>query len=150
MNLNLENLKIGDEITTVKNNNGKLEYAGIFIIKEWSEKHKGFILKNRLQKTLGVLPSDGKGYYFMSKRIAPDYYYSANPIHIKAAKKRIEKSLKAENLKQKLLNAKKELYSSLLESYRDNEECYSFEYLSTDSLERLTIPQLKKLKGWLS
>lgn len=150
-NLNLENVKTGDEITTISPRNGKTVYQGLRIVGEWSENHKAFrLFAKRDNKLIGILPPDGKGYYAMHPRKTPHFYYSANPAHIKKVKQSIKKAEKIREKKEKLLAEKRELLSPLLESYRDNEECFSFEYLSTESLEKLSIEQIKTLKKWLT
>ncbi len=79
----------------------------------------------------------------------PDFHWSTNPTHIKAAKKQQERVAKAEEKKQKLLAQKRKLISPLLETYRDQEECYDLEYLPPETLERLTVEQLKTFLSWL-
>ncbi len=86
----------------------------------------------------------------MRKRINPDFYWSTNPTHIKAAKKQQERAAKTEQRKQKLLAEKRKLISPLLETYRDNEECYNLEYIPPETLERLTVKQLKTFVSWLT
>lgn len=150
-NLNLENVKTGDEITTIRQENGKTVYHGLWTVGEWSENHKAFrLFASRNNKITGILPPDGKGYHAMHPRKTPHFYYSANPAHIKKVKESIKKAEKTHEKKKKLLAEKRELFSPLLESYRDNEECFTFEYLSTESLERLSVSQIKTLKKWLT
>ena len=146
MNLNLENLKSGDEVVVIKPDE---TISGSIRVLEWSEHHKAFRMNGKDGKTIGILPKDGKGFYAMHPRETPRFYYSANAVHIEKAKKIIQKAAKEKAIKEKLLAEKRELFSSLLESYRDNEECFTFEYFPTESLEKLTIAQLKKLKSWL-
>ncbi len=148
-NLNLENLKAGDEIVAIFVNpshtrEGK-KYGKVCTILG-----KDPIREEWLTHGLAKISLDGKGFFAMSRRIKPDFYWSANPVHIKAAKKQEEKASKIREKKEKLLAEKRELLSPLLESYRDNEECFSFEYLSTESLEKLSISQIKTLKKWLT
>jgi hypothetical protein len=40
MKLNLENVKTGDEVTTIRSKGGKTVYQGLWIVGEWSENHK--------------------------------------------------------------------------------------------------------------
>lgn len=147
-NLNLDNLKAGDNVAIVfvnpSHNRDNAKYCGP---KKVVSDEKGNL--RTISLTGEIVPKDGKGYFFMSKRIKPDYFFSANPVHIKAAKKQQSRISAKIQKTEKLLAEKRELFSSLLESYRDNEECFTFEYLPTESLEKLTIAQLKKLKSWL-
>lgn len=150
MNLNLENVKIGDEITTIRQENGKTVFQGLWIVGEWNENHKAFRLyAKQNNKVTSILPPDGKGYYAMHPKTIPHFFYSANPAHIKAIKKKLARISAQNDKKNKLLAEKRELFSPLLEDYHDSEECYTFEYLSTESLEKLTIAQIKKLKSWI-
>ena len=150
MNLNLKNVKIGDEITVITPENSGFKYNGIQIVSEWSETHKAYRLKSsRNGKDSGILPSDGKGYYFMSKRKNPNFYYSANPEHISAAKKAIQKEKTKREEREKLLATKNKSLSPILESYQDSEENYTFEFLSVESLQKLSLGQIETLKKWL-
>lgn len=150
--LHLSNIKQGDEIVTITPKNGKLKYSGILRVSEWSENHKAFrLVSERVgSKFVGILPPDGKGYYVMHSREIPHFYYSANPAHISAAKKIHARNKAKREKQQKLLNDKRLAFAPLLESYRDQEECYTFEYLSAESLEKLTLAQIETLKGWIN
>jgi hypothetical protein len=150
INLNLENLKKGDEVTTLRVENGKTEFRGILIVGEWSEQHGRFLLMSpRTGKVACTLPVDGVGYDFMSRRENPDFFYSANPAHIRKAKTKIARAQKIREKKENLLAAKRKIICNFCESYRDNEECYSFEYVPPETLERLTVEQLETLASWL-
>lgn len=150
MNLNLENVKIGDEITIITPENGGFKYNGILTVSEWSEAHKAYRLKSKTnEKYSGILPADGKGYYAMHSKKTPHFYYSANPEHIAATKKAIQKERAKREKREKLLAAKNELLSPMLESYRDSEENYTFEFLSVESLQKLSLGQIETLKKWL-
>jgi hypothetical protein len=144
--LNLDNLKAGDEVVVIKPNGS---ISGSIRVLEWSESHQGFRMNGKDGKTIGILPKDGKGFYAMHSRETPHFYYSANPIHIKKAKKAIHQAAKLKETKEKLLAEKRELISPLLETYRDSEECYDLEYLPPETLERLTVKQLKTFVSWL-
>lgn len=147
-NLQLENLKIGDEVVTFSAKNH--EYGCILKIKEWSEGHNGFVLVSQLGKTHGILPKDGKGYYAMHhSREKPHFYYSANPKHLKAAKKKHERAKILREKKEAILEQKRKLISPILESYTDSEEGYRFDFLSTDDLLRLSTKQIEMLVSWL-
>lgn len=147
-NLNLENLKVGDEVVSIfvdksRNRDGR-KYGRVAKILGWSAERNKWQASGML-----YIPLDGKGYYAMHSKETPHFYFSANPVHIKAAKKE-QSRLDAKIQKQeKLLRAKKELLAPILSDYQDSEESYGFDYLSEDALERLTIRQIKTLVGWL-
>ena len=149
-NLNLENLKAGDEVTVIfvnpSHNRDGRKYSGPKKV-VWDEKSQCL---RTISMTGDKIPLDGKGYFFMSKRVNPDYYFSANPEHLKAAKRANSRIKAKEKKKNDLLSEKRSALSPLLSSYDGDEENYSFEYLSTDSLERLTIKQIETLKNWLA
>lgn len=148
--LNLENLKVGDEVTAIfvnpRSTRDGRKYSGPKKI-IWDEKAQAF---RTVSKVGELIPKDGKGYFFMSKRITPDYYFSANPKHLAAARKARDKSLAKEKKKNDLLAKKRAALSPLLEEYTDSEEGYSFEYLGAESLEKLSISQIETLKKWLA
>ena len=94
LDLNLENLNIGDSVTTITlDTKGKIKYGKIYNVLGWDEKHNRYRYSGYLNpdKCLGCFPKDGQGRYFMSKNPNADFYYSANPIHIKKAKQRIKR-----------------------------------------------------------
>jgi hypothetical protein len=147
--LNLENLKAGDEVAVIfvnpRGTRDGIKYSG----------PKKVVLDEKGQfRTISqigeIVPKDGKSYFFMSKRITPDYYFSANPKHLAAARKERDKRLAREQKKNDLLAKKRAALSPLLEEYTDREEGYSFEYLSAESLEKLSISQIETLKKWLT
>jgi len=148
MNLNLENLKDGDEVVVIflnpKRTRDGLKYSGP---KKAVLDEKGNL--RTMTKTGDIIPKDGKGYFFMSERISPDYYFSANPAHIKAAKRQNKRAANIREKKESLLAEKRKIICNFCESYRDNEECYSFEYVPPETLERLTVEQLETLASWL-
>lgn len=148
-NLNLENLKEGDEVVVIfvnpRRNRDGAKYHGPY--KVILDMGGNFRLDSGARERI---PKDGKGYYAMHSRETPHFYYSANPKHLAAARKERNKSLAKEKKKRDLLSQKRAAFSPLLEEYTDKEECYSFEYLSTDSLERLTLKQIETLKKWLA
>ena len=149
LNLFLENLKAGDEVVVVfvnpSHTRDGLKYSGP---KKLVLDEKRGVLRTG-SFTGEIVPKDGKGYFFMSKRINPDYYFSANPKHLAAARKANQKRQAAQNKKDQILAEKRELINPLLETYRDREECYSFEYIPPETLERLTVKQLKTFVSWL-
>lgn len=148
MNLNLENLKAGDEVVVIFVNPSHTRDGQKYADPEKVVSDEKGNLRTVTQ-TGDIIPKDGKGYFFMSKRVKPDYYFSANPVHIKAAKKQNEKAAKIRENKEKLLAEKRKLISPLLETYWDQEECFDLEYLPPETLERLTVKQLKTFVSWL-
>ncbi len=147
--INLENLKAGDEVAVIFANpratRDGVKYAGPKKV-IWDEKSQSL---RTISETGDKIPKDGKGYFFMSKRITPDYYFSANPEHLKAAKKATAKRTLARKKKEDEFSKKNELLSPMLDSYRDSEENHTFEFLSVESLQKLSIEQIETLKKWL-
>jgi len=87
-NLKLENLKVGSEVVTIELlKNGNFKYGGVRIVTEFDEKFNvwRYAHPKNLEKNIGAFPPHGGQRYFMSKNKDWDYYFSANPTHIKAA-----------------------------------------------------------------
>ena len=156
--LNLDNIKIGDEIVTIIPKNGKLEYGSVRIVTEWDDRFKRWRLAmpHNLQKNCDAFPANGHGKYFMSKNPDADFYYSANPMHIKAARaahKKAKVKAEKEAAEQARRFALTLPIGELLGSeYYDSEECYTFDTTNeiTEMLMvRLTDDQITTLKGWL-
>jgi hypothetical protein len=156
--LNLENLKIGDEITTITPYKNGFKYGWVYVTTEWCDRHKRwrYSYQNNSKKCAGWFPLTGHGYYFMSKRNTPDFYYSANPKHIEKAKAFDKKSrINAEKAATEQ-NRKMELaipIGDLLKTeYYDSEECYHLDTtidITEELVKRLTDDQIITLKGWL-
>lgn len=157
LELNLENLKIGDKITTVSPD-GKV-YASVGVITKWDDRIKRwrYARPNNLKKTVGTLPPLGHGMYFMSKSKTPDFYYSANPEHVKKAERNIKTRRKRQEQKQAEQDRRMALARPIGDlfktEYYDSEECYHLD--STDEvtetlIKRLTDEQIETLKGWLN
>lgn len=90
MKLDLENLKIGDEVVSVRQRrDGKLEYGGVRIVTARDERVRIWRYANpaKPEKNIGAFPYDGGCRDFMSKSTAPDFHFSANSVHIRAARK---------------------------------------------------------------
>lgn len=122
-NLNLENVKPGDEIA-ILNPKGKGFLYALAKVGEYSEPHKAFRLCSFNGKPREILPNDGKGYYAMHPKTVPHYYYSANPLHIKNAKIQIENArIKREQIEKE--NKEK------LEEFRGKLETLLKEYDAT-------------------
>jgi hypothetical protein len=87
-NLNLDNLKVGDLVVSIRPTRKQgAEYGGIRVVTEWDEKWNRWRYANPTNpsKNVGAFPPDGGCKDFMSKNLNPDYYFSANPEHLKAA-----------------------------------------------------------------
>lgn len=82
MNLHLESIKPGDAITYVRVKNGKEQCSGLAYVGEWLEILKRWRLVNHEGKPCGTFPPDGGGRDFMSKNPNPDFWVSANPLHL--------------------------------------------------------------------
>lgn len=155
--LNLENLKIGDEITTITPYRNGFKYGWVYNITEWSNAHKRWRFRYAdNKKDAGWFPLTGHGYYFMSNRNTPDYYYSANPEHIKKAKAKAKKAKidndKAAAEKKRRMELALPIGDYLKTEYYDSEECYHLDTTSdiAESLvSKLSDDQIITLKGWL-
>lgn len=104
-NLNLDNLKAGDEVVAVfVNSRGDIKkYGGVCIVIEFDEKLQRWCYAHKTSptKTIGTFPRDGGCRYFMSKNERSDFYYSANPIHIKRAGRDTERAFRLAEEKRK-------------------------------------------------
>jgi hypothetical protein len=157
--LNLDNLKVGTEIVTIRVTSGKRVYGGVRIITGLCERNQiwRYAKEDNLKKNIGVLPSNGLGWDFMSKRKEPDFYYSANPRHIEEAKKQHEeakiKREEVETEKARRMALAFPIGNLLKTEYYDSEENYHLD--STNDIAeilvaRLTDEQILTLKDWLS
>ena len=116
--LQLENIKTGDEICTIMKD-GKS--GSIYTVGEFSDLHKKYRLM-RGSKSVGLLPPDGLGYFAMHKREAvPHFYYSKNPAHIAQVKQDIANAEKLKKTKEdqnrKLLKELSSEIDALLSKY---------------------------------
>lgn len=84
----LENLKVNDEVVVIRKTKNKLSYGIIYVISGWNNELErwNFHHPNFPEKISGRFPLNGYGYDFMSKRIHPNFYYSANQKHVKMLK----------------------------------------------------------------
>lgn len=157
--LHLSNLKPGDEITTITLKGKRKVYGAIRVITEYDERWKAlrYAKPSDLTKNVGRVPADGKGYYFMQNRDTPPaYYYTANPLHLKAAR--------AQHAKMFAALAKKEAEQArrmalalpigdlLKTEYYDREECYRLDStrdIAEELVKRLTDEQIITLRNWL-
>lgn len=117
--LQLDNIKQGDKVCVIRADGS---YGYVYTIGEYSDAHGKYrIISPTSGKHCGLLPTDGIGYMFMSARKSPDFYYSANPEHIKQAEKAIykaqQKQLRKEQLTQAKLIELKDKINALLSEY---------------------------------
>lgn len=86
----LETVKVGSEVVVVrptKDGGEPTTFSTVYIVTEWDERFKRWrYRKIGSDRSHGAFPVDGGCRDFMSKSEVPDYYMSANPAHIKAAK----------------------------------------------------------------
>lgn len=155
--LNLDNLKVGDEVTTLGFKGEPKKYGSIRIVTGWDEKVKRWKLAKpeNPEKNVDSFPVDGKGYFFMQKRdTEPGFYYSANPEHIKAAKayherKKIERE-KREQEQKRRMNLALPIGDLLKGEWEDHNGYWDNSNEIAETLtNRLTDEQIITLKGWL-
>lgn len=153
--LNLENLKVGDEIVTIRPSKEGLKYGAVKVLTVWEDGHKKwrYAHPSNLSKNVGWFPLTGHGYDFMSKRKTPDFYYSANPEHIKNSKAYYEQARINTEEKCRRMDLALPIGDLLhTEYYYDSEECYNLDttFEITETLiDKLTDEQIVTLKGWL-
>jgi hypothetical protein len=150
MNLNLDRIKPGDTVTTVRTESGRLKIMGLWTVGEWSDKHNGFRLNSERGSLVGILSADGGGYYAMhSRKNGPHYWYSANPDHIRAARKR-RKASDARAAKVAKESADKlAVLSPLLDSVLlDSGD--RMEYIDPEELLKLPMSLLRSLVNHLT
>lgn len=151
--LNLENLKIGDEIVIITPKGNKLEYGWIHTVRGVDPVSKRWRFG---VGSAGTIPPDGKGYNAMHSREIPHFYYSANPIHIQKAKEFHEKARikreKEETEKARRMSLALPIGDLLKTEYYDSEECYQLDStvdIAEILVSKLTDEQIMTLKGWL-
>lgn len=117
--LHLDNIQSGMEIVTIIPQSNGFKYGTIKVVGDYSDNHEkwGVRFPNETRDS-GLLPNDGEGYYAMHSREVPHFFYSANPKHIKAAKKAHEQARKEvereeHKTKEKLAKFKQKLYDLL-------------------------------------
>lgn len=102
--LQQDNIKQGEKVCVIRADGS---FGSIYIIGEYSDAHGKYrLISPTSGKHCGLLPTDGAGYMFMSDRKSPDFYYSANPEHIKQAEEAIDKAQQKELHKQQQTQAK--------------------------------------------
>ena len=155
-NLNLSDLKVGDEITTIHVKGGRIEYGPIRTIKAWDERFKRWRLTAVDPAKIGTfLPPDGCGFYFMQKKeTPPGFYYSANPEHLKKAKASARKAeLKrrrdAEE-KMRRINLAAPIGEILKTTYSDDGLWQdTSDYVTETLIGYLTDEQILTLRSWM-
>ena len=85
----LENIKTGDRVVAVSNTPLGIKYNKPVYIMDFYEKSKRwtYTRDNGSSRVSGAFPLDGGCKFFMSKSKTPDYWFSANPFHLKEADK---------------------------------------------------------------
>ena len=156
--LNLTDLKVGDEIVTIRPKGKRFTYGGVRILTEFDERLKRwrYAVPTKMEKNVGAIPPNGFGKNFMSKNPNPDFFYSANPIHIKAAKRQAER-IRIQREKDEAEQARRmalalPIGDLLKTEYYDSEECYRLDTttdIAEELVKRLTDEQIMTLRGWL-
>jgi hypothetical protein len=106
--LQLDNLKPGDQVVAVAFKNGQFVPSGaVCTLLEFRSGRWYYSFPSKPTQVAGTFPPDGGCHHFMSKRATPDYYFSANPEHIAAnlvrrEKARIEREQREAALKVKM------------------------------------------------
>ena len=102
--LQLHKITEGALICTIKANGSA---GSIFKVGAFSELHGKYrLVSTRTGKHMGLIPTDGAGYYAMYSRDRPHFFYSANPEHISKAQKAIEVAQKKQQEKEQTGKAK--------------------------------------------
>lgn len=121
MDLHLENIKPGDEITYVRVKNGKEVCSGRAYVGEWLESMQRWRLVNHEGKPCGTFPPGGGCRDFMSKNPNPDYWVSANQLHIAKRNLASKRAAKRQAKRDAELTSKSAAFhaelSALLEKY---------------------------------
>lgn len=156
----LENLKPGDEITTITRKGCRLEYGPIRVITERDDRFKRwrYSRPGAPHKNIGVVPDNGEGFMFMQRRDSPPaFYYSANPEHIRKAKiraKRIRaKTEKTAAEKARRMALAHPIGELLKTEYYDREENYRLDSandIAETIIGLLSDTQISTLKEWLN
>ncbi len=125
LELHLDTLKVGSEVTIVRpaKDGGEPSICYVvYVVTEWDERLQQWHYKQKNNnRAHGAFPADGGCRDFMSKNKEPDFYMSANPEHIKAARDRAKRVAEAAARKKAEDMAKfnefKQKLDSLLEEY---------------------------------
>jgi hypothetical protein len=119
--LNLENLKIGDKVVSIKKTKTGWLYGPIRVVTGWHEKTKmwRYSRPDKLDKFAGAFPTHGGCYDFGSKNKNPDFYFSANPVHLKSAERQHKREQAAREKKRAKEKARFEEFSEKLHALLD-------------------------------
>lgn len=124
LDLQLDKITEGVLICTIKPDGST---GSLFKVGAFSELHGKYRLVSvSTGKHIGLIPTDGVGYYAMHSRDTPHFFYSANPEHIekarqaiKVADKKAQDKVQADKAKlqelQKKINALLDEYGASLD-----------------------------------
>ena len=142
-------VKVGDKLATLRVERGRLVVDGLRPVTAVDD----VAVWCKRDKFLKVQPW---GFYFMSKRVTPDWYYSANPLHVAEAERKTWEARTERERVEREASARRAAVADLGALLGDGErytETYGEPYLDTpvaDVLaERLTVEQIETLKSWL-
>ncbi len=143
-------VKVGDRVATLRLECGRWVVGGLRPVTA-VDSEQVRMKRESFLKAVGPF-----GYYFLSRRVRPDFYYSANPLHIEEGER---KALEARNERERVAleaAAKHAALGGLGELLGDGErytETYGEPYGCTDAADvlvaRLTVEQIETLKSWL-
>ena len=152
--LNLESVKVGDEIVTISRaeNGGLSVTPHVFLV----QAHEGWrvVARNEKGKTHGAwLTKNGGGCpWAMHAQNVMRYYYSANPEHVAQARRNARAKKAAEEARKAAFEAQMALARPLgdeLGDGWDSDEGYRRETAAQTLAEKLTPEQMRTLAGWL-
>ena len=96
--LQLDKIAEGVLICTIKPDGS---IGSLFKVGAFSELHGNYrLVSASTGKHIGLIPSDGIGYYTTHSRDKPHFFYSANPDHVSKAQKAIETAQKKQQEKE--------------------------------------------------
>ena len=119
LDLQLDKITEGALICTIKPDGSA---GSLFKVGAFSEQHGKYrLISASTGKHIGLIPTDGLGYYAMHSRDKPHFFYSTNPEHVVMVQKAIETAQKKQKEKEEVDKARlKELQSrinALLKEY---------------------------------
>lgn len=153
--LHLENVKVGDEIVTIKRaeNGGGLSVGSrVFYVREIENWR--VLLRGDEHKTHGAwqVKNGGGCPYAMHPQNVMRFYYSANPAHVAEARRKARAIKEAEEARKAAFDAQMTLARPLgdeLGDGWDSDEGYRRETAAQTLAEKLTPDQMRTLAGWL-
>lgn len=112
LDLQLENIKTGAIICIIKPDGTT---SNVYRVGEYSKQHDKYRYESIITgKDVGLIPTDGIGYYAMQAKDKPHFFFSANPDHIAKAYRTIEEQTKKQKEKEQADKAAlKELYAKI-------------------------------------